>query len=134
MRPRRSWRGIQQGRRPEEIRATEANLASAESALAKLREGTGSGQLIASRTEVLNAASVLQQAQAAYDKVKGNPDIGALPQSVQLQQATNAYEAAKARLSDLEAGASNADLSGAAGSRATGSGPARRAESRCSSR
>jgi hypothetical protein len=45
--------------------------------------------------------------------VKGNPDIGALPQSVQLQQATNAYEAAKARLSDLEAGASNADLSGA---------------------
>jgi len=104
---------IQQGAKAEDIRATEANLASAQAALAKLREGSASGQLIASRTEVLNAASVLQQAQAAYDKVKGNPDIGALPQSVQLQQATNAYEAAKARLSDVEAGASNADLSGA---------------------
>jgi len=104
---------IQQGAKAEDIRATEANLASAQAALAKLREGSASGQLIASRTEVLNAASVLQQAQAAYDKVKGNPDIGALPQSVQLQQATNAYEAAKARLSDVEVGASNADLSGA---------------------
>ena len=104
---------IQQGAKAEDVRAAEANLASAQAALAKLREGSASGQLIASRTDVLNAASVLQQAQAAYDKVKGNPDIGALPQSVQLQQATNAYEAAKARLADVEAGASTADLSGA---------------------
>jgi multidrug resistance efflux pump len=104
---------IQQGAKAEDIRAAEANLASAQASLAKLQEGAGSGQLIAARTEVLNAASVLQQAQAAYDKVKGNPDIAALPQSVQLQQATNAYEAAKARLSDLEAGATNADLAGA---------------------
>jgi multidrug resistance efflux pump len=55
----------------------------------------------------------VQQAQAAYDKVKGNPDIGAMPQSLQLQQATNAYQASQARLADLEAGATNADLSGA---------------------
>jgi len=105
---------IQQGARPEDIRAAEAALAAAQASLAKLQEGAGSGQLIAARTEVLNAAAVLQQAQAAYDKVKGNPDIGALPQSVQLQQATNAYNAAQARLADLEAGATNADLAGAA--------------------
>jgi multidrug resistance efflux pump len=104
---------IQQGARPEDIRAAEAALSAAQASLAKLQEGAGSGQLIAARTEVLNAGAVLQQAQAAYDKVKGNPDIGALPQSVQLQQATNAYNAAKARLADLEAGATNADLAGA---------------------
>lgn len=104
---------IQQGARPEDIRAAEAALAAAQASLAKLQEGAGSGQLIAARTEVLNAAAVVQQAQAAYDKVKGNPDIGALPQSVQLQQATNAYNAAQARLADLEAGATNADLAGA---------------------
>ena len=45
--------------------------------------------------------------------MKGSPDIAALPQSVQLQKATNAYNAAKARLADLETGASPADLAGA---------------------
>ena len=48
------------------------------------------------------AQRALQRAQAAYDKVKGNPDIGALPQSVQLQQATNAYEAAKRVVAEHE--------------------------------
>lgn len=104
---------IQQGARAEDVRAAEANLAAAQAALAKFREGAGAGQLIAARTELLNAVAVVQQAQAAYDKVRGNPDIGAMPQSLQLQQATNAYQASQARLADLEAGATNADLSGA---------------------
>ncbi|MEZ4767815.1 MAG: hypothetical protein R2844_05245 [Caldilineales bacterium] len=41
---------------------------------------------------------MLSQAQAAYDRVAGSPDIAMLPQSVALQQATAAYLAAEADL------------------------------------
>jgi multidrug resistance efflux pump len=97
----------------DDVRGAEAGLASAKAALAKLQEGTASGQLIAARAELSNAQAARAQAQAAYDRVQGNPDIAARPESLALQQATNAYDAAASRLADLERGASNADLAGA---------------------
>ena len=48
--------------------------------------------------EVDNARAAMQQAQAAYDRVSQSADIGLRPESLQLQQATNAYNAAVARL------------------------------------
>jgi len=46
----------------------------------------------------------LKQAQSAYNQVKDRNDVGMLPQSRDLQQATNNYEAAKARYDLLFAG------------------------------
>jgi len=97
----------------EDIRGAEAALASSQAALAKLREGTSADQLIAARADLANAAAARSQAQAAYDRVKSNADIAARPESTALQQATNNYNAAAARVADLEKGASKADIAGA---------------------
>lgn len=103
----------QQGAKTEDVAAAQAAVAAAQAGLNKVLEGSAPGALIAARTEVANARAALDVAQAAYDKVKDLPDVGARPQSLQLQQATFAYEAAAARLSDLEAGASKADIDAA---------------------
>ena len=42
--------------------------------------------------------AALRQAQSAYDNLSWRNDIGVLPESRQLQEATNNYEAAQARL------------------------------------
>ena len=104
---------VEQGVRPEEISAAEAALAGANASLAKVNEGPREGELVAARADVANAEAALQQAQAAYDRVKGRADISAQPESLQLEQATNAYEAAKARLEALQEGATAADIAAA---------------------
>ncbi len=100
----------QQGAKAEDVAAAEAAVAAAQASLNKVLEGAAPGALIAARTDLANAKAALEVAQAGYDKVKGNPDVAASPQSLQLQQATNVYNAAQARLSDLERGASKADV------------------------
>jgi multidrug resistance efflux pump len=103
----------QQGAQPEEIAAAKAAVAAAQASLNKVLEGATPGALTAARTDVSNAQAALQVAQAAYDKIAGSPDVGASQQALNLQQATNAYNAAVARLSDLERGASKADVDAA---------------------
>jgi HlyD family secretion protein len=97
----------------EDIRGAEASLAQAQASLAKLNEGASSDLLNAARTELANAEATRSQAQAAYDRVSGNPDIAARPESLALEQATNGYNAAASRLADLQKGASKADIAGA---------------------
>jgi multidrug resistance efflux pump len=97
----------------QDIRGAEAAVANAQAALARLQEGTSGDQLTAARADLANAEAARNQAQAAYDKVAGLPDIGARPESLALQQATNAYNAVSARLADLQRGASPADVAGA---------------------
>jgi multidrug resistance efflux pump len=101
---------LEQGSRAEDIRAADAELAAARARLQKAQDGADEQQLIAARADLANAEAALQQAQAAYDRVQGDPNIGALPQALQLQQATNNYNAAKARYDDLAAGSSAADI------------------------
>ena len=101
---------IQQGARPEEVTAAEAALAAARASLQKVKEGPREGELIAARADLANAEAALQQAQAAYDRVKSEPNIGARPEALQLEQATNAYNAAQARLDALQEGATAADI------------------------
>ena len=98
---------------PGEIAAAEAGLNASQAALAKVMEGASEQQLIAARADLANAQAVLKQAQSAYNLVKWRNDLGATPQSAALQQATNNYEAAQARLADLERGASQADIAAA---------------------
>lgn len=96
--------------RAADVTAAEARLASAQAALQQLLEGPSEADVIAARRDLKNAEAALQQAQAAYDQVKWRNDIGALPQSEALQQATNNYEAAKARYNELQGEPSDADL------------------------
>ena len=98
---------------PGQIASAEAGLNASQASLAKVLEGAGDQQLIAARADLANAEAVLRQAQNAYNLVKWRNDLGATPQSAALQQATNNFEAARARLADLEEGASQADIAGA---------------------
>jgi multidrug efflux pump subunit AcrA (membrane-fusion protein) len=104
---------VQEGVKPEEIQAAEAALQGAQAALRKVQEGPREEELIAARSEVANAQANLAQAQSAYDRVKWDPNIQARPESLQLEQATNAYNAAKARLDALKKGATAAEVDAA---------------------
>lgn len=95
------------------IAAAEASRAAALAELQKVQAGATEAERIAARAELANAEAAVQQAQAAYDRVKWRNDIGALPESQQLQQATNAYTAAKARYDALVHGPSAAALASA---------------------
>ncbi len=98
---------------PGNIKSAEAALAASQAALAKVLEGASDQQLIAAKADLYSAQATIKQAQAAYNLVKWRNDIGALPESAHLEQATTAYEAANARLADLTKGATNAEIAGA---------------------
>ena len=106
-----------------QVAQAEANLTAAEAQLQKLLKGPSEAELEAARAAVRSAQaayeaakaqvamqnkdlrlaeinlekakSALEQAQAAYDRVAHMPNVAMLPQSLQLQQATLDYEAAK---------------------------------------
>lgn len=80
-----------------EIAAARASLAAAQAALAQLSAGPQEAQRIEALAGLANAEATLKQVQSAYDQVKDRNDVGMLSQSRDLQQATNNYEAAKAR-------------------------------------
>jgi HlyD family secretion protein len=87
-----------------DIAAARSSLAAAQAALNQLSAGPRQEERIAALADLSNAEAVLKQAQSAYNQVKDRNDVGMLPQSRDLQQATNNYEAAKARYDLLFAG------------------------------
>jgi HlyD family secretion protein len=87
-----------------DIAAARARLAAAQAALQQLSAGPQEAQRIAALADLANAEAVLKQAQSAYNQVKDRNDVGMLPQSRDLQQATNNFEAAQARYDLLFAG------------------------------
>ncbi len=101
---------VREGASAAEVAAARAGLAEAQAALQKILEGPDEQQLIAAEADFMNAGAALRQAQAAYDRVKGDPNIGARPEALQLEQATNLYHAAQARLAQLKQGAGAADI------------------------
>jgi HlyD family secretion protein len=103
---------VKSGPQPAEVAAAKATLAEAQAALRKTQEGTDEQQIIAAQAEALNAAAAVRQAQAAYDRVN-DVNIGLRPEALQLEQATNQYNAAQARLAQLKKGASPADIAAA---------------------
>jgi multidrug resistance efflux pump len=96
--------------RSEEIAQAEAALKSAEASLQKVLTGVDDQQVISARYEMENAEARMKQAQAAYDPIKWMPDIALRPESLRLQEAANAYQAAKARYQDLIEEPSAADV------------------------
>ncbi len=122
-----------------ELAAAELSLASAEAKLNQLKAGPSAVELAVAKAEVaaarmelekLNAlpdqravaqaqallekaTAALQQAQAAYDLVKGRPDVGMLPQSLALQQATIDWKLAQASYEATRRPATPAELEAA---------------------
>lgn len=101
---------VEQGSLPGETAAARASLSAAQAGLQRTLEGASEQALLAARADLANAAANVQRAQAAYDLVKWRNDVGALPESANLQTATNNYEAALARLADLESGPTAAQI------------------------
>jgi HlyD family secretion protein len=93
------------GARPEEIAAFQAGLTQAQGAYAQVAEGAADQEIIAARADLASAQTAVTVAQRAYDQVSYRDDIGALPQSQALQNATTQLEAAQARYDTLMAGA-----------------------------
>ena len=101
---------LEQGARAEDVSAAAAALAGAQAALQKVRQGPDENEFIAAQSELDNAEAARRQAQAAYDRISQHPDIGLRPESLQLEQATNAYNAAKARLNALKRSVKAVDI------------------------
>ncbi len=80
------------------LQSAQANLASAQANYdaAQAKNATNADQLIVAKAQLDKVTAALQQAQAAYDKVAWRSDIGMLPQSLALQQATDDYKSALA--------------------------------------
>ncbi len=95
--------------RPDEVSAAKAELNAAQAAYRQLFNGPRESARIDALVELSNAKAALQQAQSAYDRVSWSNDVGALPESRQLQEATNNLEAAQASYDALFA-APDADI------------------------
>ena len=96
-----------------DIAAAQQNLLSAQQKLNDLLAGPSAAELATAQADLQLAEIALQQAQAAYDPVSWRSDIGSLPQGVALQEATLAYEKAKANYETNTKGATDAEISAA---------------------
>ncbi len=93
-----------------EIAAARASYEAALAAYEDLKAGPSAEEVALAEADLRMAETSLQRAQAAYDAVASLPDIGARPQSVQLQQATIDYQRAKAAYELAVSGPSQAEL------------------------
>ncbi len=94
------------------VATAEATVKRAQAARQKLDQPVDENQLIAARADLANAEAALRAAQAAYDRAggAGNPMVGMLPTSLDLERAANNYQAARARLESLLKGPRAADI------------------------
>lgn len=96
-----------------DIAALEAAVAGAQANLQQVIDGSSEQQLIEARANLMSAEAERKRAQSAYNQVKWRNDVGATPESAALQNATIAYEAAQARLTNLENGATQSQIAAA---------------------
>jgi HlyD family secretion protein len=97
----------------EAATAAAAQVAIARAQYAELASRPTAAELQTAVQEVELARLALEHAQAAYDLVRGDPHIGALPESLALQQATANLNAAKAAYNVLAQGATPQQLAAA---------------------
>lgn len=98
---------------PGNIAAAQAGVAQAQANLQSVLEGPTEAALIAAEADIRNAEAQLRNATSAYNRIKDQNDAGMRPESLALEQATIAYEGAKARLADLQNGATPATIAAA---------------------
>jgi HlyD family secretion protein len=88
---------LAEGPSASDVAAAQAALDSAQAAYQQLLAGPDKDQLAAAWAQVEQARVARDQAQQAYDRVKDQPNVGMLPQALQLQQATINYDTAQAQ-------------------------------------
>jgi HlyD family secretion protein len=96
-----------------DLAAARDNLTAAQKALATLQSGPRPEDVTIAASDLQKAAVAVQKAQADYDKVAAQADIGMLPQAAALQQATLDYEKAKANYALKTAGPTEDQLAAA---------------------
>lgn len=96
-----------------DIEAARAGVAAADAAYQRALQGPTEEDLTMAESQLFQAEAAVRRAQAAYDQVKWNPLIAALPESLQLEQATLALEAAQAQYDKLIKGSSEDVIAGA---------------------
>lgn len=101
---------------PGNIAAAEAAVSKAQAEYARVNQGPTEEAIISARANLASAEAQLNQARSAYNRIKDMSDAGMRPESLAMQQATIAYEAAQARYDDLLNGPRPADLASASAS------------------
>ena len=105
---------LQDPAKAQDVAAANAGIAAASAAYNRAANGpTGEEQRMA-EAQLRSAQAAVTIAQAAYNRVKGDPNIGMMPQSLQLQQATLAAEGAQAQYDKLMKGATPDQVAAAA--------------------
>lgn len=93
------------------VAAAEAQVAIAQAQYVELASHPTPGEVAAAQGDLGVAQAAVRQAQASYNVVKGDPNIGSRPESLALQQATEHLNAAQARHDLALQGATPAQLS-----------------------
>ena len=97
----------------QDTAAARQSLLSAQQNLAALLAGPSAEDVTSAEADLKLAEITVQSAQTDYDKVSWRPEVGQLPQSAALQQATLGYEKAKAAYDTKVMGATDSAISAA---------------------
>ena len=87
--------------RPEDLAVARTTEKSAAAELVRAQAPADQGQLIAAKATMEKDARAVQQAQAAYDRVRDAPFGSIGPEALRLEQTTIDYDAAKAQYEQL---------------------------------
>lgn len=96
-----------------DLAAARAAVAAANAAYQRAIEGITDEDRRLAESQLRLAQAAVTTAQAAYNEVRWMPNIGAMPQSLQLQQATLQVEAAQAQYDKVVKGATQDVIAGA---------------------
>ncbi len=99
--------------RPETVKAAEAAYRNALAQYLRLKNTPSPEDIAVAEANLKKAEVMLNRARAAYEPVSWRPDIGALPQSLNLENATLDYEIAKANYDRTVKGPSPEELAAA---------------------
>ena len=88
---------VKAGPTDEAIAQAEAAVRTAQARLDQVQADARPEDIEAAAAEMLTSQASLRQAQAAYDEIAWAGDVGETPQAIALEQATLAFQAAKAR-------------------------------------
>ena len=104
---------IQRSADPEDLEAADAAVNAAAAAYQDARAGADVEDLTIAESQRRQSEAAVRRAQSAYNEVRWRTDIGALPQSLALEQATLQLEAAKAQFQKILNGAGDNIIAGA---------------------
>jgi len=90
------YQQVQEGASAEDLASAQAALDSAKANYDRVKAGPTKAELAAAQAQLDSAKAAVQQAQAAYDRVKDRPFVGLLPEALNLQNATITLQQAQA--------------------------------------